>query len=410
MWGKHSWKLTTSVEIGIIILIVTEMGERRIHTMWRVKKVLLGLLTAVVAACSVGTLGVLALSVALTSGSMESAAGAKAVDVAIMDRYDMYMTNAVSNALEGVLAIDKVYWLSDDDQVAPEPDQSKFGHADDPAAMQWFLDAAQPLLDGQDTVFTTETKLKPNTKVQYYLDDTIMVITWKQPVDNCIYTFSEVKIAHPSQFRRFLAGGAFGSPIQLTTTEMAASVNAVVASSGDFYMFRRHGVIVYDGIVQRCDTTSVETCFITDKGDLMFSRRGELADMESAQAFVDENNIRFGMAFGPILIENGAPTTINGYILGEIYEDYCRAALCQMDELHYLLVVANTEAGYHSRPNIFDFQKALMEFDCGMAYTLDGGQTAVIAMNDQLINNVVYGYQRNISDIIYFATAIPDGN
>jgi len=31
-------------------------------------------------------------------------------------------------------------------------------------------------------------------------------------------------------------------------------------------------------------------------------------------------------------------------------------------------------------------------------------------MNDRLINNVVYGYQRDISDIIYFATAIPDGN
>ena len=44
-----------------------------------------------------------------------------------------------------------------------------------------------------------------------------------------------------------------------------------------------------------------------------------------------------------------------------------------------------------------------------MVYTLDGGQTAVIAMNDKLINSVLFGFQRKISDIIYFATAVPDG-
>jgi len=41
------------------------------------------------------------------------------------------------------------------------------------------------------------------------------------------------------------------------------------------------------------------------------------------------------------------------------------------------------------------------------AYTLDGGQTTVIVMNDKMINAVLGGSQRNISDIFYFATAIP---
>ena len=373
-----------------------------------VKRTLLGLFTLVVAAFSLGALGVLILSVSLTSGNPESAPGTKAVDVAIMDRYDMYMTNEVSNALDGVLAIEKVYWLSDDDQVAPEPDQSKFGETDDPATMQWFLDAAQPLLDGQETMFHTDVQIGPKTKVLYYLDDTTMVITWKEVINNCMYTFSEVKIAHPSQFRRFLAGGSFSSPVQLTTTEMAASVNAVVASSGDFYMFRRRGVIVYDGVVQRCDSAGVQTCYIDDQGDLIFSHQGELPDVESAQAFVDENNIRFSLCFGPVLVENGEPSHIGWYPLGEIRDDYSRAALGQKGKLHYLLVTANTEWPCSRTTNIFGFQEALLKFNCDKVYTLDGGQTAVIAMNDQLINNVVFGFQRDISDIIYFATAIPN--
>jgi exopolysaccharide biosynthesis protein len=43
------------------------------------------------------------------------------------------------------------------------------------------------------------------------------------------------------------------------------------------------------------------------------------------------------------------------------------------------------------------------------AYALDGGQTTVITMDGELINSVDYGFQRQISDIIYFATALPDG-
>ena len=43
------------------------------------------------------------------------------------------------------------------------------------------------------------------------------------------------------------------------------------------------------------------------------------------------------------------------------------------------------------------------------AYALDGGQTATIVSGNQLMNPVDYGGERETSDIIYFATAVPDG-
>ena len=60
-------------------------------------------------------------------------------------------------------------------------------------------------------------------------------------------------------------------------------------------------------------------------------------------------------------------------------------------------------------PTLPEFSRRIAETGCTMAYTLDGGQTATIVTGDQLINRVDYGGQREISDIIYFATAIPDG-
>ena len=35
----------------------------------------------------------------------------KSVDAVMMDRFDMYMNNEISNALDGVLVIEKTYWL-----------------------------------------------------------------------------------------------------------------------------------------------------------------------------------------------------------------------------------------------------------------------------------------------------------
>ena len=334
------------------------------------------------------------------------------LNLGIMDRYDMQMTNHISSALEGVLSIEKVYWLSDDDRIAPEPNPDNFGTTQDPASMQTFLDEAKALLGVEDTLFSTETRLYSGSRITYYLDETIMVITWKELINGTVYTLSEVKIAHPSQFRRFLADGVYGSDKQYTTSQMAATVNAVTASSGDFYKFRPAGIKVYDGQVMHFNN-SIDTLFIDDKGDFHFSFRRELKDKDAAQKFVDENNIRFSLSFGPVLVADSQRKTIPAnYGLGEPDDHYPRAGIAKMPgQLHYLLVAANQDPdrGYTRVPTMPEFADQMKAFGAEQAYALDGGQTAVIVTSDQLINRPSYGYQRQISDIIYFATAIPDG-
>jgi exopolysaccharide biosynthesis protein len=82
-----------------------------------------------------------------------------------------------------------------------------------------------------------------------------------------------------------------------------------------------------------------------------------------------------------------------------------------MGPLHYLIVTTNREENNYSQrmPTIPQFARRLQETGCIKAYTLDGGQTGVIAMNGIMMNPKQYGSQRKISDIFYFATALPDG-
>lgn len=325
----------------------------------------------------------------------------------IMDRFDMFMTNTISDSLDGILSIKKVYWLSDDDLVAPEPNQDNFGATDDPSTLQFLLDDASGLLDGQDALFKTDVEIMKGSTVQYYLDETILVITWKQVIDNSVYTISEVKIADPSQFRRFLADGQFASDSKYLATEMASSVNAVVASNGDFYSFRDLGIVVYDGMLMRSEGYYMDTCFIKGNGDLGMVYAREMLDESEMEKYIEENQVRFSLSFGPILIKDGEvrnqPAT---YPVGEGKIPNARAALGQLDSLHYVLVAVNAEPPYAKGHTLKVFSENLKELGCEQAYNLDGGQSATIVMNDELVN---YVYQRLLSDIIYFATAIPNG-
>lgn len=352
--------------------------------------------------------GALALSVLLGTlrwlGAPASAAQTRADPEG---KIRLCLKNRLSGTLEGLTNSRRIYWISRDALAAPAPDPACYGQAEQASELEFLNEKAQALLDGQALFFDAEVTPLPGTPIRYYLDDTILAITWKQPMDGGVYTFSEVKIAHPSQFRRFLAGGEFGSDKLFVTTEMAKSVNAVVASSGDFYNYRQAGTLVYDGQVRRVHNGLVDTCYVDENGDLLFSGRDEDRSRQETQDFVDERNILFSLAFGPVLIREGEVVTPETYAVGEINDHYPRAALCQLGKLHYLLAVVNGEGDYGQTPTLRRFGENLRQRGVKTAYTLDGGQTAVIAMDAELINSVLFGYQRKISDIIYFATAIP---
>lgn len=382
------------------------------------------LLAAVVALVSIALTALLLRGMTRILGNAGSGSKTAVAAPAVMERFDSHIAQSVSAAKAGLTigaseeetqtqletepVVRLVYTLNDADIVAPEPDQSKFGETEDPVSMAGWLQEVRKVHDWQPSYFNTGVELFEGSKVTYYLDDTICAITWKEVHDGSVYTFSEVKIAHPSQFRRFLADGIYGSDKQYTTTEMAESVNAVVASSGDFHRFRSFGICVYEGQVKKVEGTYAETCYIDDNGDLLFTYGGDLLTTAASQAFVDANNVRFSLCFGPILVDNYEQVEHTWYGVGEINEGYARAALCQMGDLHYIVATANTEGPYQEIPTVKTFQRNIAATGCKMAYCLDGGQTAAIVMNDQLINRPVYGTQRKISDIIYFATAVPE--
>lgn len=349
------------------------------------------------------------LPMLILSGEPVETSCPEPMDASIMDSFDTFVDGSMQEAEAAALSVKKVFWIPNGAERVPEPDAAKYGRATDPAELQWLLDEAAVLLDGQETLFTTETDVRPGTEIVYYLDDSIFAVTWQQVIDRMIYTIAEVKISHPSQFRRYMADGYFGSVVLYKTTELSAQADAVLACSGDYFRARELGIVVYEGDIKRyTGSQTLDHCFIDVDGNMHLVPKGTFSSREDAEVYLRDNRIDFSFAFGPILVDNGVRCEPAIYGLGEVNDGYPRAALCQKDALHYLMVVTNGGGGNLNYPDIHMFADQISKFGVLTAYSLDGGQTGAIVMEDRLLNPTEYREgQRRISDMFFFATAIP---
>ena len=79
-----------------------------------------------------------------------------------------------------------------------------------------------------------------------------------------------------------------------------------------------------------------------------------------------------------------------------------------MDQLSYVFVLIevksrNGKTGF-SQQKLADF---MYELGCKQAFNLDGGNSAIMVFGDRVIKGQPGGDERQLYDIIYFATAKP---
>lgn len=250
----------------------------------------------------------------------------------------------------------------------------------------------------------------------WYLDETILCIVWQEVEARGVGTFSEILVADGSQLRRKISGDQLWSFDFKTTTEYAQMTNAVLAFGGDFYYHDRAcGIGVYQRQLYRFEPNSCDTCYITSDGDMLFSYRGQFSEQWEAEQFIADNDVLFSLCFGPVLIDDGVDVTPETYTWGEVNDEYARSALGMLGPLHYLTLNINCGTmdtvgtwEYYYLATLRQAADAMIARGCVKAYALDGGQTATTVFHGVRINPVQFGWEKGISDVIYFATALPE--
>ena len=335
------------------------------------------------------------------------------------------LSNSKADALSGITTIRKHYVIPEDALSAPAPNPDGFGTLaiDEADKLLPIIEKARRsgLLDGQELIFDPNVEFYHDSFIGYYYDETILMILWKEVIDGSTCSCCEIKVADASQFRRKIAEDTLGSSVWLYASEMARQVNPVIAMNADFYMFRDFGTVVYQRQLWRMDESTytgqykkyncIDTCFIDTQGDFHFTHRLEERSRAEMQQYLDNNDILFSLSFGPVLVENGELQHCDWYPAGEPTQGYSRAGIGQVDRLHYYYMSLNHAPEMAARWTVDRFAQAFYDKGVPNAYCLDGGQTSEILFLGEPFNhidNVNGGGERPVSDIIYFASAIPE--
>ena len=259
---------------------------------------------------------------------------------------------------------------------------------------------------------------KPNPEAYTengYEDESIQVTVETLEEDGVIWHIARIRIASPTQLRTGIAGDKLTSKKTRYVSTMAEMYNAVIALNGDDYQndTAKTSFEYRMGEMIRNKSNKMKDILIIDeKGDfhLFIKSEGMNTDKNRKVKDIDGFNgtIVNAFTFGPALVRDGELLTVDtGYGYNPNGKEP-RTAIGQTGELSYLFLIAEGR-GESSGVTQQQLAEKMFALGCVQAYNLDGGNSAEMVFHGEMYKGMPGGSERPLNDIIYFATAVPEG-
>ncbi|MBR1586115.1 MAG: phosphodiester glycosidase family protein [Clostridia bacterium] len=241
-----------------------------------------------------------------------------------------------------------------------------------------------------------------------YEDDSIRVQMETREEDGVIWRIAWVEVASPTQLRTGIAG-TIAKPGEKKVRTIAESCNAVVALNGDYFKNNptKTSFEYRMGQKIRSNTNKTKDMLIIDEngGFHIVMALEKTKQQDAIKAVTADHKIVNAFTFGPALVSEGKVIKTDKHYGYNPEGKEPRSAIGQTGPLSYVFVVAE---GRGKSAGVTHQQLANFMGDslhCVAAYNLDGGGSATLVFNGKIYNKLG-GSERQLSDIIYFATAV----
>ena len=246
-----------------------------------------------------------------------------------------------------------------------------------------------------------------------YQDDSIHVLLDQGVYEGTEYWTAHITIADASQLRTAAVDSFDSTRGRVAKGRvMARRVNAILAINGDYFSFYADGYLFRQGQMYRNlpSKRKVDVLLIDAAGDFHIVPS---ATEETLAPFANMDIVNT-FNFGPALVIDGQPVTEFAFRRGDLSameERRQRMCFAQAGPLEYLCIAtAGADRGSIGM-TIREFAAFVYEtFDVKHAYNLDGGDSTMMFFHAEKINDVQNASLRQLSDIIYFASAVADSN
>ena len=234
-----------------------------------------------------------------------------------------------------------------------------------------------------------------------YEDDNIKItITDYRENDTDIHV-ADITVSSSEYLKTAFAESAYGRNVTEKTSDIAESVNAILAINGDFYGAQESGYVIRNGVIYRSTAKS-------GNEDLVIYADGSFEIINEDDVTAEEllaDGAQNVLAFGPALVENGKVSVTEDEEVGKAMASNPRTAIGIIDENHYVFVVADGRTSENEGLSLYELAEFMESLGVQTAYNLDGGGSSTMYFNGQIINQPTTNgntiKERSVSDIVY---------
>ncbi len=234
-----------------------------------------------------------------------------------------------------------------------------------------------------------------------YRDENIAItITEYREYDTSIYV-ADIVLSSPEYLQTAFAQNAYGRNVTAKTSEIAESVEAILAINGDYYGAQEEGYVLRGGVLYRSSAAAGQT-------DLVIYDDGSFEIISEEEITAEEllaNGAQQILSFGPALITEGTVAVSEGDEVGKAKSSNPRTAIGVIDDLHYVFVVSDGRTDESEGLSLSQLAEFMADLGVTTAYNLDGGGSSTMYFNGEVVNNPTSSgrtiKERSVSDIVY---------
>lgn len=264
--------------------------------------------------------------------------------------------------------------------------------------------------DSETSSESASTGEVTTTETSYQDDNISITITTERFEDTSVYV-ADIQVSSAEYLQTAFAKSCYGKNVTDTTSDIADSVDAILAINGDYYGVQETGYVIRGGVLYRDEASE-------DQEDLVIYQDGSFEIINEDDITAEElleNGAENVLSFGPGLIENGEITVSENDEVAKAMTSNPRTAIGIIDDLHYVFVVADGRTDESEGLSLYELAQYMDSLGVTTAYNLDGGGSSTMVFNGTVINNPTTTgssskhhsssssstSERSVSDIVY---------
>ena len=232
-----------------------------------------------------------------------------------------------------------------------------------------------------------------------YKDENVQVTYTQYETNGTTIHVADVRVSSAEYLKTAFAKGTYGKNVTQSTSEIAASNNAVLAVNGDYYGVQERGYVIRNGVLYREEAGENDVLCIYADGSMKVVDPSTVTAQELL-----EQGVWQAFSFGPGLITDGEIDVALNTEVGKAKASNPRTAIGIIDDLHYVFVVSDGRSGESEGLSLYELASFMEQLGVQTAYNLDGGGSSTMVFQGEVVNNPSSGFrdeEREVSDIVY---------